>query len=201
MYAYITGTIIEKNNDGIIIENNGIGYNIFMPKSKIEIIPDEGKEARIFTYTLVREDAFLLYGFAKREELNIFKKLISVSGIGPKGALSILSTLTVEELVIALANKDASAISKAPGVGKKSAERLVIDLNDKVSKEEIDVSVDSIVIPSDDMTAAMNEAIEAMLALGFSSKIAKEAVEDAVKRGADNDTSSILREALKYIDN
>ena len=200
MYAYITGTIVEKNNEGIIIENNGIGYNIFMPKSKIDIIPDEGKEARIFTYTLVREDAFLLYGFAKREELNIFKKLISVSGIGPKGALSILSTLTVEELVIALANRDAAAISKAPGVGKKSAERLVIDLNDKVSKEEIEISIDGVDKPSDDMTSAMNEAIEAMLALGFSAKISKEAVEDAAKR-ANNDTSSILREALKYIDN
>ncbi len=200
MYAYITGTIVEKNNEGIIIENNGIGYNIFMPKSKIDIIPDEGMEARIFTYTLVREDAFLLYGFAKREELNIFKKLISVSGIGPKGALSILSTLTVEELVIALANRDAAAISKAPGVGKKSAERLVIDLNDKVSKEEIEVSIDEVDKPSDDMTSAMNEAIEAMLALGFSAKISKEAVEDAAKR-ANNDTSSILREALKYIDN
>ena len=200
MYAYITGTIVEKNNEGIIIENNGIGYNIFMPKSKIDIIPDEGMEARIFTYTLVREDAFLLYGFAKREELNIFKKLISVSGIGPKGALSILSTLTVEELVIALANRDAAAISKAPGVGKKSAERLVIDLNDKVSKEEIEVSIDGGDKPSDDMTSAMNEAIEAMLALGFSAKISKEAVEDAAKR-ANNDTSSILREALKYIDN
>lgn len=200
MYAYITGTIVEKNNEAIIIENNGIGYNIFMPKSKIDIIPDEGMEARIFTYTLVREDAFLLYGFAKREELNIFKKLISVSGIGPKGALSILSTLTVEELVIALANRDAAAISKAPGVGKKSAERLVIDLNDKVSKEEIEVSIDGVDKPSDDMTSAMNEAIEAMLALGFSAKISKEAVEDAAKR-ANNDTSSILREALKYIDN
>lgn len=200
MYAYITGTIVEKNNEGIIIENNGIGYNIFMPKSKIDIIPDEGMEARIFTYTLVREDAFLLYGFAKREELNIFKKLISVSGIGPKGALSILSTLTVEELVIALANRDAAAISKAPGVGKKSAERLVIDLNDKVSKEEIEVSIDGVDKPSDDMTSTMNEAIEAMLALGFSAKISKEAVEDAAKR-ANNDTSSILREALKYIDN
>ena len=200
MYAYITGTIVEKNNEGIIIENNGIGYNIFMPKSKIDIIPDEGMEARIFTYTLVREDAFLLYGFAKREELNIFKKLISVSGIGPKGALSILSTLTVEELVIALANRDAAAISKAPGVGKKSAERLVIDLNDKVSKEEIEVSIDGVDKPSDDMTSAMNEAIEAMLALGFSAKISKEAVEDVAKR-ANNDTSSILREALKYIDN
>lgn len=200
MYAYITGTIVEKNNEGIIIENNGIGYNIFMPKSKIDIIPDEGMEARIFTYTLVREDAFLLYGFAKREELNIFKKLISVSGIGPKGALSILSTLTVEELVISLANRDAAAISKAPGVGKKSAERLVIDLNDKVSKEEIEVSIDGVDKPSDDMTSAMNEAIEAMLALGFSAKISKEAVEDAAKR-ANNDTSSILREALKYIDN
>ncbi len=200
MYAYITGTIVEKNNEGIIIENNGIGYNIFMPKSKIDIIPDEGMEARIFTYTLVREDAFLLYGFAKREELNIFKKLISVSGIGPKGALSILSTLTVEELVIALANRDAAAISKAPGVGKKSAERLVIDLNDKVSKEEIEISIDGVDKPSDDMTSAMNEAIEAMLALGFSAKISKEAVEDAAKR-ANNDTSSILREALKYIDN
>ena len=200
MYAYITGTIVEKNNEGIIIENNGIGYNIFMPKSKIDIIPDEGMEARIFTYTLVREDAFLLYGFAKREELNIFKKLISVSGIGPKGALSILSTLTVEELVIALANRDAAAISKAPGVGKKSAERLVIDLNDKVSKEKIEVSIDGVDKPSDDMTSAMNEAIEAMLALGFSAKISKEAVEDAAKR-ANNDTSSILREALKYIDN
>ena len=200
MYAYITGTIVEKNNEGIIIENNGIGYNIFMPKSKIDIIPDEGMEARIFTYTLVREDAFLLYGFAKSEELNIFKKLISVSGIGPKGALSILSTLTVEELVIALANRDAAAISKAPGVGKKSAERLVIDLNDKVSKEEIEVSIDGGDKPSDDMTSAMNEAIEAMLALGFSAKISKEAVEDAAKR-ANNDTSSILREALKYIDN
>ena len=200
MYAYITGTIVEKNNEGIIIENNGIGYNIFMPKSKIDIIPDEGMEARIFTYTLVREDAFLLYGFAKREELNIFRKLISVSGIGPKGALSILSTLTVEELVIALANRDAAAISKAPGVGKKSAERLVIDLNDKVSKEEIEISIDGVDKPSDDMTSAMNEAIEAMLALGFSAKISKEAVEDAAKR-ANNDTSSILREALKYIDN
>jgi Holliday junction DNA helicase RuvA len=200
LYAYITGTIVEKNNEGIIIENNGIGYNIFMPKSKIDIIPDEGMEARIFTYTLVREDAFLLYGFAKREELNIFKKLISVSGIGPNGALSILSTLTVEELVIALANRDAAAISKAPGVGKKSAERLVIDLNDKVSKEEIEVSIDGVDKPSDDMTSAMNEAIEAMLALGFSAKISKEAVEDAAKR-ANNDTSSILREALKYIDN
>lgn len=200
MYAYITGTIVEKNNEGIIIENNGIGYNIFMPKSKIDIIPDEGMEARIFTYTLVREDAFLLYGFAKREELNIFKKLISVSGIGPKGALSILSTLTVEELVIALANRDAAAISKAPGVGKKSAERLVIDLNDKVSKEEIKVSIDDVDKPSDDMTSAMNEAIEAMLALGFSAKISKEAVEEAAKR-ANNDTSSILREALKFIDN
>jgi len=200
LYAYITGTIVEKNNEGIIIENNGIGYNIFMPKSKIDIIPDEGMEARIFTYTLVREDAFLLYGFAKREELNIFKKLISVSGIGPKGALSILSTLTVEELVIALANRDAAAISKAPGVGKKSAERLVIDLNDKVSKEEIEISIDGVDKPSDDMTSAMNEAIEAMLALGFSAKISKEAVEDAAKR-ANNDTSSILREALKYIDN
>ncbi len=200
MYAYITGTIVEKNNEGIIIENNGIGYNTFMPKSKIDVIPDEGMEARIFTYTLVREDAFLLYGFAKREELNIFKKLISVSGIGPKGALSILSTLTVEELVIALANRDATAISKAPGVGKKSAERLVIDLNDKVSKEEIEVSIDGVDKPSDDMTSAMNEAIEAMLALGFSAKISKEAVEDAAKQ-ANNDTSSILREALKYIDN
>ncbi len=200
MYAYITGTIVEKNNEGIIIENNGIGYNIFMPKSKIDIIPDEGMEARIFTYTLVREDAFLLYGFAKREELNIFKKLISVSGIGPKGALSILSTLTVEELVIALANRDAAAISKAPGVGKKSAERLVIDLNDKVSKEEIEVNIDGVDKPSDVMTSTMNEAIEAMLALGFSAKISKEAVEDAAKR-ANNDTSSILREALKYIDN
>ena len=174
MYAYITGTIVEKNNEGIIIENNGIGYNIFMPKSKIDIIPDEGMEARIFTYTLVREDAFLLYGFAKREELNIFKKLISVSGIGPKGALSILSTLTVEELVIALANRDAAAISKAPGVGKKSAERVIVDLRDKVGAPS---HYGATKVKFASVEEKADEALDALIALGFPLKEATAALE------------------------
>ena len=201
MYAYIIGTVSEKNVDNVIIENNGIGYNVLMPPSKIAILPDEGFEVKIYTYTSVREDAFELYGFTKKDELMLFKKLITVSGIGPRGALSILSSLTVDQIILAILDGDAKTISIAQGIGKKTAERVIIDLKDKVSATSVSLDglKDSITDKkSADLDDNMLEAKAALEALGYNAKEATEAVKKASSDGAGN-ANEILKLALKYL--
>ncbi|HBA70400.1 MAG TPA: Holliday junction branch migration protein RuvA, partial [Lachnospiraceae bacterium] len=136
MIAYMKGKIADISEDNLVLEVNGIGYNIRISSGTAGLLPGIGEEVKIYTYTYVREDAFLLYGFLTRDDLEIFRRLITVNGIGPKGGLAILSVMTADDLRFAILSGDSKAIAKAPGIGKKTAERVILDLRDKVSIEE-----------------------------------------------------------------
>lgn len=198
MYAYIKGEIVDIAEDNVVLECNNIGYNIKVPFSVIQSLPGIGEDVKIYTYTCVREDAFILYGFLTKDDLWIFKKLITVNGIGPKGALGILSAMSADDLRFAIIAGDSKAIAKAPGIGAKSAERIILDLKDKIDLEPM-MTKEPIVSTGQLLNSdAKNEAIEAMTALGYS---ASEAVK-AVKQLAitdDMDSGMILKEALKIL--
>ncbi len=136
MYAYFIGKVAHIGNDGIVLENNGIGYNIIMSARDLsELIP--GDELKIYTYTSVREDAMWLYGFLDKESLDFFKLLLTVSGVGPKGAMGILSGASLDDIQVAIIAQDQKALSKLPGIGAKTAARIILDLKDKVSADDI----------------------------------------------------------------
>ena len=163
--------------------------------------PRYGKHGYAFTYTLVREDTFNLYGFLTRDDLDIFKKLITVNGIGPKGGLAILSVLSADELRFAVLSGDSAAIARAPGVGKKTAERVILDLKDKISLE--DTLVHKEMQTSKDEAASVDgrartEAVEALTALGYSSSEALRAVK-SVPEGESMDVETLLKQALKNL--
>ena len=200
MYAYIKGEIVDISEDNVVLECHDIGYNIKVPFSVIQQLPGIGAEVRIYTYTCVREDAFILYGFLTKDDLWIFKKLITVNGIGPKGALGILSVMSADDLRFAIIAGDSKAISKAPGIGAKSAERIILDLKDKITFEpdsigQNDTTVTSVNSSNSD---AKNEAIEAMTALGYSPSEALKAVKQ-IAITDDMDAGAILKAALKVI--
>lgn len=166
MYAYIYGQIIEKEPENLIVEANQIGYNIHIAPGMLPRFPEVGQMVKVYTYTSVREDAFWLYGFTSKEELNLFKLLITVSGIGPKGAMGILSVMDVDTLRLAILSQDAKMIAKAPGVGAKSASRIVLELKDKVKPE--DVIGNSLQSEDTSSTSVVRqEASEALVALGY----------------------------------
>ena len=202
MYSYIKGELVEMTEDAIVVENGGIGYNIRIPQSILDSLEGIGQEVKIYTYTYVREDAMLLYGFLTRDDLNIFKLLLGVSGIGPKGALAILSVMTPDDLRFAVLSDDDKTIAKAPGVGKKTAQRLIIELRDKLSLE------DAFALKSERLAAeqatdpgkqtAKNEAIQALVALGYSSAEAMKAVK-GVEMTEETTVEEVLKAALKQL--
>lgn len=201
MYAYLKGTIEEITEDNLILEVNNIGYNVKISARTANLLNGIGSFVKIYTYTLVREDAFNLYGFLTRDDLEIFKKLITVNGIGPKGGLAILSVMSADELRFAILSGDAKAISKAPGIGAKTAERVILDLKDKVSLQDAispkpDISIDS--LSGDSAFGEKNEAIEALVALGYSASDALRAVKQ-VEITADASVEDILKASLKYL--
>jgi len=166
MYAYIYGEIIEKEPENIVIECNHIGYNIHIAPGMISKFPSVGQMARIYTYTSVREDAFWLYGFTSKDELSLFKQLITVSGIGPKAAMGILSVMDVDTIRLAVISQDSKMLAKAPGVGAKSASRIVLELKDKIKPEDVigrpvEDEEDSVV------GTIKQEATEALVSLGY----------------------------------
>ncbi len=200
MYAYIKGKIIDISEDNLVLECNNIGYNIRIPLSVAQRLPGIGATVKIYTYTSVREDAFNLFGFLSKDDLEIYKKLIAVNGIGPKGALSILSAMSADDLRFAILSGDAAAIAKAQGVGKKSAERIILELRDKVQFMG-SAATDLEVLTSSDTTAetnAKNEAIEALTSLGYSPSDALRAVRQ-IELTEDMDAGTILKQALKLI--
>lgn len=199
MYAYFKGILEEKNIDRIVIEVGGIGYNIYFPAGKAAMLPALGEEVKIYIYTNVREDAINLFGFISLEELELFKLLISVSGIGPKGGLSILSIMSADEVKMAILTGNAKAISKAPGVGNKTAERLLIDLKDKVSVDSILGHTIEEGNVSGENDPIVTETIEALTALGYAMKEAQNAVVEARKERDATDTSDLLKAALKLM--
>lgn len=205
MYAYIKGTLAEVAEDAVVVETGGIGYNIKVSTATAELLPGVGNEVKIYTYTLVREDAFQLFGFLTRDDLEIFKKLITVSGIGPKGGLAILSVMSADALRFAVMAGDAKAIAKAPGIGAKTAERVILELRDKISLED---TLKGLGAPADTAGGAAGtqggdnlirrEAIEALVALGYSASDATAAVKK-VEITADATSETVLKLALKHI--
>ncbi|MBE6010104.1 MAG: Holliday junction branch migration protein RuvA [Lachnospiraceae bacterium] len=198
MYSYIKGRLEEIREDHVTIENNGIGYRLYMPARCIQELPPRGEEVKIFTYLHVREDAMLLFGFASRDELELFRMLIGVSGIGPKGGLAILSVLSPDDLRFAVLSEDDKRIAKAPGIGKKTAQRLIIELKDKIDISEEDLVAGTGLYMSEAATTARDEAIQALEALGYSKSDAY-AVVSKLSIGEEDDVETILKQALKEL--
>ena len=197
MYAYIYGEIIEKEPENIVIECNHIGYNIHIAPGMLPKFPFVGQMARIYTYTSVREDAFWLYGFNSKEELSLFKLLITVSGIGPKAAMGILSVMDVDTIRLAVISQDAKMIAKAPGVGAKSASRIVLELKDKIKPEDVigksaDDEEDSVI------GTLRQEATEALVSLGYTVSDAYKVLQK-LEINEDTKVEDVIKMALRQI--
>ena len=199
MIAYLVGTVAEASEDNIVVELNGMGFNVRVPYGYGFKV---GSEIKVHTYTYVKEDAFQLFGFETKDQLELFKKLITVNGIGPKGALAILSVMSANDLRFAIYSQDASAIAKAPGIGKKTAERVILDLKDKIKLEDVTAlpgaGETENGLLADNFEAARKEAIDALAALGYGISEAAKAV-SKVAVTEESTTEEILKMALKNL--
>ena len=203
MYAYLKGTLEEIAEDAVVVEVGNIGYNVRVSATTTQGLPGIGSEVKIYTYTLVREDAFTLYGFLTKDDLEIFKKLITVNGIGPKGGLAILSVMNADALRFAIMAGDAKSIAKAPGVGNKTAERVILDLRDQISLEDTLRGLGEPVVTAGAVGGGADnvmkrEAIEALVALGYSASDATNAVK-RVEVDENSTVEGILKAALKFM--
>lgn len=198
MYAYFKGKIAVKEPDLVIIEVAGIGYNIRISSGTASLLPPVGEEAKLYTYTAVREDAIALYGFLTKDDLDIFKLLIGVNGIGPKGGQSILSVMSPDELRFAILSGDAKMIAKAPGIGAKTAQRIILDMRDKVSLEDTLHTGEEEIRVDPSVSDVLREAVEALTALGYGVTEATRAVK-AVKDAEQMTVEDILKASLKHL--
>ena len=202
MFAYVKGIVADIAEDCCVIDVHDVGINIHISAQTAARMPGIGQEAKLYTYTSVREDAFWLYGFLSKGDLEMFKRCITVSGIGPKGALGLLSVMDGDQLRFAILAQDVKAISKAPGIGKRTAERLVLELKDKLDYGATDISSEAAAYGNDKGAGAVmehpgkREAVEALVALGYGQTEAMKAVSQV--EGADTlDSSALLKQALK----
>ena len=203
MIAYVNG-IIEYIEEGLcVVDVGGVGMNVYISGSTMDRMPGIGEAVKLYTYTSVKEDSFTLYGFLSRDELSLFKMLITVNGIGPKGGLSILSVMTPDDLRFAIMAGDSKSISAAPGIGKKTAERITLELRDKIKVSEDDMLGNRAAVTMDDLSgeasSARDEAVAALVALGYNSTDAMKAVRKVLKadESAASDTEVLLKLALK----
>ena len=200
MLSYIIGEVAEISADTVDVENNGIGFNIKTSAMTIDSLPPVGDMVRIYTYLHVREDAMQIFGFLSKDELEVFKLLLNVNGIGPKGALGILSAISTDDLRFAVLSDDVNLIKSCPGVGAKTAQKLIIELKDKLRLEDaFEMAVNNNNKKNtvqDNTVIVMNEAVEALVSLGYSSKDAIAAVKK-VENIQNKNSEQILKEALK----
>ncbi|SFU38277.1 Holliday junction DNA helicase subunit RuvA [Clostridium sp. DSM 8431] len=201
MYEYIKGKYIGINKDYIIVENNNIGYKIFTSGSTMSEMPGGGEEVMLYLEQIVREDFIGLYGFVTREELEMFKLLISINGVGAKAALSLLSISRVNNLKYAIIMGDEKHICRAPGIGKKTAGRIILELKEKLKKEDMIIDKDNeenMLSGEEDANYALaiNEALEALMALGYSEKEAEMALKKVNKEDSVED---IIKNCLKVL--
>lgn len=200
MLSYIIGEVAEISADTVVVENNGIGFNIKTSAMTIDSLPPVGDMVRIYTYLHVREDAMQIFGFLSKDELEVFKLLLNVNGIGPKGALGILSAISTDDLRFAVLSDDVNLIKSCPGVGAKTAQKLIIELKDKLRLEDaFEMAVNNNNKKNtvqDNTVIVMNEAVEALVSLGYSSKDAIAAVKK-VENIQNKNSEQILKGALK----
>ena len=196
MIGFVEGIIEYIDVDKIVVNNNGVGYNVFMPASQIDTL-NVDETVRVFTYLNVREDAMQLFGFLTRDDLEVFKLLITVNGIGPKVGLAVLSTITTDDLRVAVISEDAKAISKAPGIGAKTAQKVIIELKDKLNLEDVlEPKLDANFQVNDNNS--MSEAVMALVALGYSQADAYRAVK-SIDNIEELDVENVIKMALKKI--
>ncbi|HHW70572.1 MAG TPA: Holliday junction branch migration protein RuvA [Clostridiales bacterium] len=198
MFAYLNGILEEVEQDRVILDVNGVGYMIKVPTNVLDKLPSIGSDIKLYTYFVVREDSQELYGFIDRQQKAMFEKLITVSGIGPKGALSILSVLDINEVVKGILVGDIATLIKAPGVGKKTAQRIILELRDKMDEFAIDEDEDGISYVSSDRTSKLDEVVDALVILGYTQNEIKRALYNI--KDMEGDTSVLIKAALKNLD-
>lgn len=205
MFSYIKGTLEEYWEDTVVIESRGIGWNIHVPLSVLDRLPHVGEQMKVYTSFQVKEDSMTLYGFLSRQDLKMFNQLLGVNGIGPKAALGILSSLTPDDLRMAIIAEDAKAIAKAPGIGPKTAKRVILDLKDKISMDDVlplqfagGQAEANVAAAASGVDGAGKEAIEALVALGYSPTEATKAVRQVeIKEGMN--AEAVLKASLKFL--
>lgn len=199
MIAYVNGIIEDITEDNVVIDVGGVGINVRISADTAARLPGVGETARLYTYTYVKEDAFLLYGFLSRSELSMFKQCITVSGIGPKGGLAILSVMDADSLRFAIMSGDTKAISRAPGIGARTAQRLILELKDKISIDDTMINKEIAANAAGQMNAdspQKREAVEALVSLGYGQAESLKAV-NAIEGIEDMEAGAVLKAALK----
>lgn len=193
MIGFLSGKLLRKSPQELLLDVQGVGYRVLVPVSTFCRLGDQGADAQLLIHTHVREDQLVLYGFATPNELNLFEKLISVSGVGPKVALGVLSGIEVDDLVQAIRSNDVARLTRVPGVGKKTSERLILELKDKLAALEI-ATVQA--VPS---SPTKSDLLSALANLGYTSAEADRAATDATRQHPDAPLGELLRAALRSI--
>ena len=196
MYAFLRGILADTEEDAIIVDVSGVGYRVYVA-SPLIYETKKGSEVFVHTYTCVREDAFILYGFTVKEELTLFKKLITVSGVGPKVALSLLSAMDHTSIISAIITQDSKLLSSAPGVGSKTANRIILELKDKVDASDI-LSIPGDQNVSSKVIELRQEAYEALVGLGVSNIKATQALNE-IEINEDSKIENIIKQLLAKI--
>lgn len=186
MIGSLRGKLIDKKPDHVIVEVSGVGYQVNVPLGILSNLPEEGRDVFLYIYTHVREDALQLYGFSSEDEKRVFVTLLGITGIGPKMALNILSGISHNELIHAIVSEDVALLCRVPGLGKKTAHRLILELREKLP---------TALEPRDRI---FEDTLSALINLGYKKAIAQEALEKAYKKGY-NDIEGLLKEALRYL--
>jgi holliday junction DNA helicase RuvA len=197
MFAYIKGSLTYKHNEYVVVEANGVGYKISTALSTIETIGTVGSEVKVFTHLYVREDIMNLYGFITQEELGMFELLLTVSGIGPKAAISLISSVSSSKFALAVITDDIKTLTKAQGVGNKVAQRIILELKDKIKKEQLtsgSITKEDIYVANRD-NSRTSEAISALMVLGYTPLEASRAVSAVYSE--DMDLESVIKSALR----
>ena len=198
MYAFIEGQVAEKQANELVLSVQGVGYQILCTQAALAIVPAKGEYVRVYTWLSVREDALELFGFASREERSMFFSLTAVSGIGPRTALNILNSMPLHDLTLAILTEDIQMLTRAPGIGKKTAQRIALELKDRLSKDNAAFCAN---IPGADhapaATDAVSEAVLALQGLGYTQSEAAMAVSKAHQQGGGDKADELVRLALR----
>ncbi len=203
MIGYLKGKVTDLEDNAVVVEVNNIGYNVFVPAGFRESLCLSDEEIKIYTYTQVKEDAFSLFGFRSKDELKLFRQLLTVNGIGPKGALGLLSAMTANEIRYAIYIKDAKAIAKAPGIGARTAERVILDLSGKITLQDVvhekeEMKEQAMTIQDPEAGKLRKAVTEALVSLGFSATDAGRAVTSAISSG-ETAEEKVLKAALRLL--
>ena len=199
MIAHLKGILFRKTTQSIIIDVSGVGYEVSVPLSTFYSLPETDEMVSLQIYTHVKDDSLTLFGFNTSLEKALFLMLISVSGIGPKLSINILSGMGPEDLLEAIANGDAIRLQAIPGIGKKTAERIALELKDRASKAIGEMDISPIRLPQGEDRQTMDDALSALLNLGYPSKSAKMAIDKARSRAKDMTLEDLIREALRTL--